>query len=186
MPKKTSPVNETPSPAASPEGNSVYPPPEDGIGERIKKRREELRLNFQELSRLTAICDQYGGKGISPAMLARYESGAEGKPVLPGARELRILASSLNMPVDLLVLGADRYPHSSAAVTLANKFLSLLQRTEGYVNLNRTPEGAVEVASQWVAVLDAAAYFSSFDPIHEDINDAMWQQKLARVRKPRA
>lgn len=86
---------------------SLFVPPEDKIGERIKEAREKIGLNFEQLARLTVEYDapQYE-QGISAAMLARYERGVDdGRPVLPGARELRLLCEALDVRADWLLLG---------------------------------------------------------------------------------
>lgn len=128
MPKKKSPpVIETPTPLTSSVGTPGYPPPEEGIGERIKKRREELRLNYEELARLTTKCD-YWGKGLSGVSLARYEKGE----ALPGARELRLLCESLHLPSEWLLLGVDRQDQAKGAVVLANKLVALLRDAESF------------------------------------------------------
>lgn len=132
-------------------------PPEEGIGERIKKRREELRLNYEELSRMTIRCDYWGGnKGLTSAMIARYEKGVEGKPVLPGAREIRILCDSLNISPEWLLFGVDRQDQSKGAVALANQLVSLLHSAE---------------------------HFQAFDPSARTDKDWIWQEKLAEVKK---
>ncbi|MEO8717894.1 MAG: helix-turn-helix transcriptional regulator [Burkholderiales bacterium] len=107
--------------------------PEDKIAERMKKRREELRLNYEELARLTAEFDapEYK-KGLTPAMLARYEKGLGGKPVLPGARELRLLCSALLVRADWLLLGIDHKAKEHYATEIADLFFTLLSRANSY------------------------------------------------------
>ena len=107
--------------------------PEDKIAERIKKRREELRLNYEELARLTALYDAPDyKKGLTPAMLARYEKGLEGKPVLPGARELRLLCDALDVPADWLLLGIDHKEQAHYATEVAELLSALLSRMDTY------------------------------------------------------
>lgn len=81
-------------------GVSTQRPPEDTIGDRIKTKRADLGLNFEELSRL---CKEYdaAGDGIAPNTLLRYESGK----FKPGARELRILCDTLDVSANWLLLG---------------------------------------------------------------------------------
>ena len=77
-------------------------PPEDGIWERVRDKRKELGLSVQDLSRLTALYDYWGGKGVSRSMLARYENPEGFKP---GAREIGLLCAALDVSADWLVLG---------------------------------------------------------------------------------
>jgi transcriptional regulator with XRE-family HTH domain len=134
--KKTTPtLDQVAAPAVGQEGAesgsqsapTSYTPPEEGIGERIRARREELRLNYEELARLTAKCD-YWGKGLSGVSLARYEKGE----ALPGARELRLLCESLRLPPEWLLLGVDRLDQAKGAVVLANKLVALLRDAESF------------------------------------------------------
>lgn len=99
---------------------STFVLPENGIGERIKERREELRLNYEELARMTTLYDAPDYKqGLTAAMLARYEKGVDAKPVLPGARELRLLCSALNVGADWLLLGIDHKDQARYAMDVA-------------------------------------------------------------------
>lgn len=108
--------------------------PEDGIGQRIKEARERLGMNFEELSRLTADYDAPEYKqGISAAMLARYERGAEeGKPVLPGARELRILCEALGVRADWLLMNIEHKERGEQAMELVDDLRAALQRVAGW------------------------------------------------------
>ncbi len=106
-----------------------YVPPEDSIGERIKRRREELRINYEELARLTVKFDYPDcQKGLTPTMLARYEKGVDGRSVLPGTREFRILCKSLNVSADWLLFGSDANKQAveitAALLDLFNKLVS--------------------------------------------------------------
>lgn len=133
-------------------------PPEEGIGERIRRRREELRLNYEELARLTARCDYWDErKGLTSAMIARYEKGVQGKPVLPGARELRILCEALYVQPEWLLLGRDRQDHA---------------------------RGAVELARQVVSLTNAIQSYAMLDPSAKDENKWIWDQKLAEIKRP--
>lgn len=161
--KKDAPVKESQNPVK--EGYSTFtddqpgfPAPEEGIGERIRKRREELRLNYEELSRLTARCDYWGDKkGLTSAMIARYEKGAGGKPVLPGARELRILCDALNVEPSWLLNGVEQHDASDTAVELVRQMATLLKNIEG---------------------------FEITDPRANSSAEWIWQQKLTEVKKP--
>lgn len=116
---------------------SSSPKPEDGMGERIKKRREELGLNYEELARLTAMYDYWEEPlGLTSAMLARYEKGKDGKPILPGARELRILCQALDVTADWLLRGTVVDPfgkqfHATAS-EVADVAIKLMQTIEKY------------------------------------------------------
>jgi|GEM_PF-4828891 transcriptional regulator with XRE-family HTH domain len=167
MPKKktTSLPDQVSAPAVDQEGTqsgsqsvpASYPPPEEGIGERIRARREELRLNYEELARLTARCDYWGEKkGLTSAMVARYEKGVDGRPVLPGARELRILCEALYVQPEWLLLGVDRLDQAKGAVRLAKKLIEFWGEVEG---------------------------FKELDPDAKDGNEWIWRQKLTEIKK---
>lgn len=80
----------------APHGSS----PESRFGERARYARNELGFKVEALSRLTREYDALGN-GLSPTSIARYESGES----LPGVRELRILAESLDVPLNWLIYG---------------------------------------------------------------------------------
>src|SRR5712664_4139179 len=71
------------------------------IGKRIKRLREQLGLNFEELAALTR---QYDAEGIAPVTLRRYERENK-SATLPGPRELRILCDALDASADYLLRG---------------------------------------------------------------------------------
>jgi transcriptional regulator with XRE-family HTH domain len=98
----------------------ILPPPEDGIGDRIKARREELRLNVEELARLTKQYDFSAGKGIAPSTIRRYEYKEGG--FNPGAREICLLCDSLDVSADWLVRGISQNT-DQAAQDAFNAFL---------------------------------------------------------------
>lgn len=75
------------------------PTPEQSIGVRIKSKREELGLNFEEFSALTK---GYDAEGIAAVTLRRYEREGDGA-TLPGIRELRILCDALDVTADYLL-----------------------------------------------------------------------------------
>lgn len=110
-----------------------YAPPEERLAERMKARREELRLNYEELARMTAQYDAPDyKKGLTPAMLARYEKGLDGKAVFPGARELRLLTSALNVSADWLLLGIDSKDQGTEAAKIVARLGSLMKDIEVY------------------------------------------------------
>lgn len=76
-------------------------PPESLLPQRIKHARTSLVLSIEALSRLTREYD-HGGAGLSPTSISRYESGE----ALPGLREFRLIAESLDVPVEWLLYGA--------------------------------------------------------------------------------
>lgn len=82
---------------------SVAPPPEDGIGDRIKARRTDLKLSVDQLADLTKEWDFHDGKGIPRSTLYGYESGT----YKPAARELRLLAYALNVSPTFLLLSEE-------------------------------------------------------------------------------
>jgi len=82
---------------------SDAPPPEEGIGDRIRERRKELDLSVEELASLTTMCSSGSEEGISAPTLYRYES----KGSKPGARELRLLCEALNVSPSILLLGKE-------------------------------------------------------------------------------
>jgi len=75
-------------------------PPEDGLGERILMLRTQKGLTHEGVSALTKLADPVG-VGISRTTIRGYELGN----FKPGARELRILAKALQVPLDWLLLG---------------------------------------------------------------------------------
>lgn len=74
--------------------------PESHLPQRIKYVRNDLVLSVEALSRLTKEYD-LGGGGLSPTSISRYESG----DALPGLREFRLIAESLDVPVAWLLYG---------------------------------------------------------------------------------
>lgn len=74
------------------------PDPEKDIGKRIAYCRAQMdNLSVEALARYTKRFDKVG---ISRTTLVRYESGDN----IPGGRELRILADTLDVPVRWLLL----------------------------------------------------------------------------------
>lgn len=104
----------------------VLPPPEDGIGNRIKERRDELRLNVEELARLTKEYDFAVKKGISPSTLRRYEYRTGG--FKPGAREICLLCDALDISADWLVRGVRRSNGNEPAQEAFNAFMDAVKK----------------------------------------------------------
>jgi transcriptional regulator with XRE-family HTH domain len=77
--------------------------PEDGIGERIRKMRETLKLSQSQFHQRTKEADPEG-KGVSRTVLIGYESGK----FKPGARELRVLCSTFGVTPAWLLLGVSK------------------------------------------------------------------------------
>lgn len=75
--------------------------PESLLPQRIRHARNSLVLSVEALSRLTKEYDS-GGSGLSPTSISRYESG----DALPGLREFRLIAESLEVPITWLLYGA--------------------------------------------------------------------------------
>lgn len=97
------PRHKKPSPSPT-QLSAPNEPVELSIGDRIKAERERLGLDFEQLSVLTAWCDQGGtGPGIAAVTLRRYERQG-GAKTLPGLRELRILCHALGVSADRLLL----------------------------------------------------------------------------------
>lgn len=71
------------------------------IGQRIKAKREQFGLNFEQLAALTR---EYDPEGIAAVTLRRYERSDEGAS-LPALRELRILCETLDVSADYLIRG---------------------------------------------------------------------------------
>lgn len=84
---------------------SDVPMPEDGIGERIRRLREKLRLSQSQFAERTKAGDPEG-KGVSRTVLIGYESGK----FRPGARELRVLCGTFRVSPTWLLLGEDPDP----------------------------------------------------------------------------
>lgn len=74
--------------------------PEDILGDRLRKKREEKRLTQEALSILCRELDP-NSKGISRPSIVAYENGE----TLPGARELRLLADALEVTPSWIILG---------------------------------------------------------------------------------
>ena len=74
--------------------------PESRLPERVRVARTQLGLSIEALSRLCKDYD-HTGNGVSPPSISRYEAGDS----LPGARELRILCDSLDVPPAWLLYG---------------------------------------------------------------------------------
>jgi transcriptional regulator with XRE-family HTH domain len=86
-----------PTPMQAPAGQA----PESLLGKRMAAARGHYSLNIEALSRLTKAYDEAEGRGISPATLARYESGESA----PGAREIRLLCVALDVSAQWLIFG---------------------------------------------------------------------------------
>lgn len=107
--------------------------PEKGIKDRIKaaRLREGYDLTIEALSRLSKMIDP-AGQGIAHQTIVRYEKG----DVLPGARELRILADSLRVSTDYLIMGAERrgvIPLGDALNTLARMIGDQMSAENSYL-----------------------------------------------------
>ena len=116
-------------------GASGYVPPEKGVGGRIKEKREELGMNFEELARLTSEYDYTPvGRGITASTLRRYESGGFN----PGAREICLLCDALDVSADFLVRGIEAVatqdtPVSKASNAFINAVLAIIEEHENPV-----------------------------------------------------
>lgn len=76
--------------------------PEDGMGERIRDRREKKNLTQEALSILTRYPQiDPEGRGLSRPSIVGYEQGKS----LPDARGIRLLAMALDTTPSWLVLG---------------------------------------------------------------------------------
>lgn len=112
-----------------------YVPPENGIAARIKKKREELGMNFEELARLTSEYDLTPGKrGITASTLRRYESGGFN----PGAREICLLCDALEASADWLIRGMEAVatldaPVSKASNAFVNAVMAIIEEHENPV-----------------------------------------------------
>lgn len=74
--------------------------PESDIGNRIREARERLGLSQAKFAELTKTAD-IEGRGIPRSVLIGYEAGKH----KPGARELRVLCSALNIDIGALLYG---------------------------------------------------------------------------------
>lgn len=82
--------------------NSKVSVPEDGMGERIRARREERNLTQEALSILTKYPEiDPEGRGLSRPSIVGYEQGKN----LPDARGIRLLATALDVTPSWLVVG---------------------------------------------------------------------------------
>lgn len=88
-------------PAIKPLPAHAGSPPESRIGERITFARNELTLSVEGFSRYSRNFDPPDNRGIPATTLLRYEKGDS----LPGARELRILCQTLNVPSRWILFG---------------------------------------------------------------------------------
>ena len=149
--KKKTPQQDQPAPIPATPGlidvskpQPLSPPPEEGIGERVRKERKNIGLSVQDLSRLTAEYDYWapeGKRGISPSMLSRYEKPGGFKP---GAREIGLLCAALKVSADWLVLGVVQQPRST---TLQDVFEQEVRRL---INLGASGESILQgVGSGW-------------------------------------
>lgn len=78
-------------------------PTEKLIGKRIRRKRELLGYNFEQLAALTR---EYDANGIAAVTLRRYER-EDKSATLPGLRELRILCDALDLSADYLLRGQE-------------------------------------------------------------------------------
>lgn len=141
--KKKTPRQDQPAPIPATPGlidvsrpQPKSPPPEAGIWQRVRDKRKELGLSVQDLSRLTALYDYWGGNGVSRSMLARYENPEGFKP---GAREIGLLCAALDVSADWLVLGISTQPRNTA---LQDVFEREVRRLMDPVNLSLQEAGS--------------------------------------------
>lgn len=135
-------------------------PPESRMNERLRTARTQLALSVEGLSRLTKEYD-LGGNGVSSASITRYEAGDS----LPGARELRVLCDSLEVPPVWLLYGKlENAGASSIDQELLRALDAFVRARKDDVNLG----GATLLGlGEWYAKEERA-------------------QRLARARKPGA
>ena len=128
-----------------PQGKSHNAPAEASqterqVGKRIKKLREALGLNFEELAALTR---EYDPEGIAPVTLRRYER-EDAAATLPGLRELRILCDALDTSADYLVRAQEPGELESYRQDQLNKLAEIvkfLAREDGIpFNSPRSPD----------------------------------------------
>lgn len=105
----------------------VKPPPEDGIGERIKASRTDLKLSVEQLADLTKEWDSHEGKGIPRSTLYGYEAGT----YKPAARELRLLAYALNVSPTYLLLSEEWDVEAESNAKVASLLGDLLRAISG-------------------------------------------------------
>ena len=98
-------------------GAAGHVSPENGIGARLKRARELLGMNFEELARLISEYDYTPAKrGITASTLRRYESGGFN----PGAREVCLLCDALDVSADWLVRGIEAVASQDTTVSKAS------------------------------------------------------------------
>lgn len=107
--------------------SSVKPPPEDGIGERIKEKRTDLKLSVEQLADLTKEWDYHEGKGIPRSTLYGYEAGT----YKPAARELRLLAYALNVSPTYLLLSEEWDAEAAKNAKIADLLGTLVGEIKG-------------------------------------------------------
>lgn len=115
------------------------PDPEKDIGRRIAYCRAQMdNLSVEALARYTKRFDK---AGISRTTLVRYESGDN----IPGGRELRILADTLDVPVRWLLL-ADFGSDGLALTDEDARFIEIARRWVKSISGKELPEEWVEDA----------------------------------------
>lgn len=110
-----------------PPKSALPPPPEDGIGERIRQKRKEFDLSVEQLADLTKEWDYHEAKGIPRSTLYGYESGS----YKPAARELRLLAYALNVSPTYLLLSEEWDATAEKNARVAGLVASLLAEVAG-------------------------------------------------------
>lgn len=103
--------------------------PEDGIGERIRDRREERNLTQEALSILTKYPEiDPEERGLSRPSIVGYEQGKN----LPDARGIRLLATALDVTPSWLVLG--KYDDPARAQSEEDPRQALIEALDRYTN----------------------------------------------------
>lgn len=134
--------------------------PESWLGKRVVRARTHYGLNVEALSRMTKLCDEGEGRGISPPTLARYESGDSA----PGARELRLLCVALRVTAQWLIFGDVTAPGASAKEQALLSVLKEIMRDEA------------KAVADGHAVVSALEFFTDPKQVHA--------QRLKEARKP--
>lgn len=134
--------------------------PESLLGKRVVRARTHYGLNVEALSRMTKLCDEGEGRGISPPTLARYESGESA----PGAREIRLLCVALRITAQWLIFGDVSVPGASVKEQALLSALKDLMRDEA------------KAVAEGHPVMTAMEFFTDPKQIHA--------QRLKEARKP--
>jgi len=123
--------------------------PEDGIGERIARVRQQKQLTHDGLSQLTKLVD-LEKTGIARTTIRGYELAV----YKPGSREIRVLAAALQVSPTWLVLGVPEQGESTLPIA----------GEQG----SSAEQAAAQPRIPWAKFVQSFVAFKELDPADKD------------------